>query len=296
MFFSIIIPTYNRSNFIATTVQSVLNQTYPNFEIIVVDDGSTDNTEEALKKIKDKRVNYYKNNNEERAASRNYGISKAKGDYVTFLDSDDILLSHYFQEAEKLIQKENNPEWIHLKYKITDSLGKILWKSAAKTDNKLLNKQLLLGNFLSCIGVFLRNDIALKNRFNPLRELSGSEDHELWLRIASQYQLKTNKSITAVLIDHDDRSVININEKSLIKRQDIYLDLILSNPMLKSFVFGYESKLKSNSYSYVSLHLALTGKHKKVCVIYLIKAIQENYNMIFNKRFFAIMKHLLLTH
>ena len=295
MLFSIIIPTYNRANFILTTIQSVLAQTYANFEVIVVDDGSTDNTESVIKKITDKRVTYYKKENEERAAARNYGISLAKGSYITFLDSDDILLPHYFQEARTLIERENNPEWFHLKYKITNASNKIIWQSSSTNDENL-NKQLLLGNFLSCIGVFLRADITSNFKFNPARELSGSEDHELWLRIASQYPLKTNNSITAALIDHDNRSVVNIDENSLIKRQDIYLDLVLSSPLLKSFVLGYENKLKSNSYSYVSLHLALTGKHKKICLTYLIKAIQENYTMVFNKRFFAIVKHILLTH
>lgn len=294
MLFSIIIPTYNRSNLITSTIQSVLTQTYPHFEIIIVDDASTDDTEEVIKKNTDKRIFYYKKSNEERAAARNYGISKANGEYITFLDSDDVLLPHYFQEAINLIEKEGNPEWFHLKYKITNTLNKVIWKSSSNNEN--LNKQLLLGNFLSCIGVFLRKDIAEKNKFNTNRDLSGSEDHELWLRIGAQYPLKTNNNITAALIDHDERSVINIDGESLIKRQNIYLDLVLSSPLLKSFVSGYENKLKSNSYSYISLHLALTGKHKKVCLTYLSKAIQENFSVIFNKRFFAIVKHLLLTH
>jgi len=295
MLFSIIIPTYNRSDFISSTIQSVLAQTYPHFEIIIVDDGSTDNTEDVVKRVKDKRVSYYKKNNEERAAARNYGTSKAKGDYVTFLDSDDILLPHCFQEANKLIQQESNPEWFHLKYKITNASNKIIWQNLS-IENKHLNKQLLLGNFLSCIGVFLRKDIAEKNKFNETRELSGSEDHELWLRIASQYPLKINNSITAALIDHDDRSVVTIDEVSLIKRQDVFLNLVLLTPILKSFVLGYENKLKSNSYSYVSLHLAITGKHKKASVTYLLKAIQANYLVMISKRFFAIIKHILLTN
>ena len=294
MLFSIVIPTYNRASFIKTTIKSVLAQTYPNFEILIIDDGSTDNTEEVVREIADKRVYYYKKKNEERAAARNFGVSKAKGDYITFLDSDDILLPHYFQEALRLIKKEVNPAWFHLKYKITNASNKIIWQSESTIKDNL-NTLLLAGNFLSCMGVFLKKDIAENNKFNTVRELSGSEDHELWLRIASQYPLAINNSITAALIDHDSRSVVNINENSLIKRQDTFIQLITSNPMLKSFILGNENKLKSNSYSYVSLHLALTGKHKKASIIYLIKAVKENYTMVFNKRFFAIIKHLTFT-
>jgi glycosyltransferase involved in cell wall biosynthesis len=295
MLFSIIIPTYNRSNFIISTIQSVLSQTYPNFEIIVVDDGSIDDTEDVLKKILDRRVSYYKKNNEERAAARNYGISKAKGDYITFLDSDDILLPHYLQEAISLIQKNNIPPWFHLRYKITNNSNVIIWQSES-TKNGNSNKLLLEGNFLSCIGVFLREDIAKENKFNEIRALSGSEDHELWLRIAARYPLKTNNVLTAALIDHIGRSVVNIDKDLIVKRQNIFIELILSNPSLKSFVYDYERQLKSNSYSYVSLHLALSGKHKKVCLTYLIKAIKENYIIVFNRRFLAIIKHLLFTY
>ncbi len=77
-----------------------------------------------------------------------------------------------------------------------------------------------------------------KNKFSTIRELSGSEDHELWLRIASQYSLIINNSVTAALINHDSRSVVNINEDSLIKRQDLFVKMVTSNSALKSFIFG----------------------------------------------------------
>src|SRR5438105_3528298 len=105
--FSIIIPTYNRAAFITSTVQSVLQQTYGNFEVIVVDDGSTDNTEEIISNISHQQLFYFKKDNAERGAARNFGVQKAKGDYITFLDSDDLLMSHHFATAAAYI-KENN--------------------------------------------------------------------------------------------------------------------------------------------------------------------------------------------
>ena len=294
MRFSIIIPTYNRSGFVASAIQSVLFQSYPNFEIIVVDDGSIDNTEQIVGYFTDKRVHYYKKDHQERAAARNFGVLKAKGDYITFLDSDDIIYPHYLSEALLLIEKYNNSEWFHLKYEIKNTSNKTIWRSTLNTDINL-NKELLMGNFLSCIGVFLRKDIAKKNSFNTTLELSGSEDHELWLRMASQYLLKQNNSVAAALIDHNGRSVLKADNESIIRRRNLFLELVLSNPKLKGFISGYENKIKSNSYSYIALHIALTGKHKKVCLIYLMKSLQQNVNMIFNWRFFAIIKHLLLT-
>ena len=104
--FSLIVPTYNRESFIVKTIQSVLSQTYLNFELIIVDDGSTDNTEQVIGKIRDKRIKYYKKKNDERVAARNYyATNKAKDGFVKFFDSDDLLYSKYLEEANLFIKK-----------------------------------------------------------------------------------------------------------------------------------------------------------------------------------------------
>ena len=82
----VIIPTYNRAGWITKTVQSILDQTHSKFEIIVVDDGSTDNTTGVLEAIKDPRVSYFKIINQERGAARNFGRLKSKGDYIVFIE------------------------------------------------------------------------------------------------------------------------------------------------------------------------------------------------------------------
>ena len=88
---TVIIPTYNRANIISKSIESVLNQTYNNIELIIVDDGSTDNTEEVIASIKDDRIKYYKlKKNSGTAIARNYGIEKSTCKYIAFQDSDDI--------------------------------------------------------------------------------------------------------------------------------------------------------------------------------------------------------------
>ena len=89
-FFSIIIPTFNRDKFIKKAINSVLNQTFKSWEIIIVDNNSKDNTEKITTEIKDNRIKFYKiSNNGIIARSRNYGIEKSLGKYLAFLDSDD---------------------------------------------------------------------------------------------------------------------------------------------------------------------------------------------------------------
>ena len=92
-FISVIVPTYNRADLISETIESILNQTYKYFELIIVDDGSTDNTEEVIRKFKDSRIKYIKTDNwGGPARPRNTGIKKTKGEYIAFCDDDDIWL------------------------------------------------------------------------------------------------------------------------------------------------------------------------------------------------------------
>jgi glycosyltransferase involved in cell wall biosynthesis len=107
-FFSIIIPAYNRAHSIKKAIASILNQTFNDFEIIIIDDASIDNTKEVIDGIEDPRINYYRNEtNQERCISRNKGIEIAKGDYICFLDSDDYHLPNHLQTIYDEIEKNN---------------------------------------------------------------------------------------------------------------------------------------------------------------------------------------------
>ena len=101
-FFSVIIPTYNRAHMLERAIKSVLAQTYKNFELIVVDDGSTDETKELLSKYKD--IHYYKIDNSGVSFARNFGVSKSKGKYLCFLDSDDEWLNEKLKAQYQQIE------------------------------------------------------------------------------------------------------------------------------------------------------------------------------------------------
>lgn len=103
---SVIIPTYNRAEFISDAIESVLNQTFEDYEIIIVDDGSTDNTKQIVQSYTSK-VKYYYQEQSGVSSARNYGIKAATGEYIAFLDSDDQFLP---QKLEKQVEVlENNP-------------------------------------------------------------------------------------------------------------------------------------------------------------------------------------------
>ena len=108
-YFSVVIPTYNRAHSIRKAIDSVLNQSFQDFEIIVVDDASPDETEQVVKAISDPRLRYFKNEtNQERCVSRNRGIDLAKGKYICFLDSDDYHLPDHLEKLHVFIQAKKD--------------------------------------------------------------------------------------------------------------------------------------------------------------------------------------------
>lgn len=105
---SIIIPTHNRAHLISRAIQSIIEQTYTNWELIIVDDGSTDNTEEVLQPfLKDPRIDYLKKENSGAAHSRNVGVEKASGEWITFLDSDDEAKVNWLEIINVEMQKQD---------------------------------------------------------------------------------------------------------------------------------------------------------------------------------------------
>jgi glycosyltransferase involved in cell wall biosynthesis len=292
LFFSIIIPTYNRALFIEKTIRSVLNQNYRNFEIIIVDDGSTDNTAEIIKNINSDKIKYFKIENSERGVARNYGIKHSTGDYVTFLDSDDILLPTHFTNASESILKYDRPPFLHLGYEIVNTDNKLLFKiDKLKNDNIYF---LTRGNSLSCNGCFLRADVSRKFMFNEDRNLAGSEDWELWFRVLANYGIKTDNRISSRMYNHESRSVaLSLGqEQKLVLRKELALKYAFKDPKVKERYGKYYNEIDAFGDSYIALHLALLGD-KKRSMRYFIKFVKNYPAAIFTKRFFVIIKCML---
>lgn len=287
--FSIVIPTYNRAHLIEETIKSVLNQEYKNFEVIIVDDGSSDNTEEIIKSYNDNRIYYYKKKNEERSIARNFGLNKAKGDYVYLLDSDDIIYPHHLKTAFDYINNSNKIDVFFLPYEILDiKTGKV--KSLKKINNTI-NDELINGNFLSCHGVFLSKVVARNFKFKE--DLVRGEDYEFWLQIASEYEIKYHNIVTSALIIHNERSVNDTDIHFLIDQKNKFLNFIKNNSSIVKKYGNHFNKIFSHTYSYIALHAAL-AKDKKNGFVYYIKSLQKKPFSFFSRRSMAILKHLFI--
>lgn len=220
--FSVVIPTYNRGHLIERTIKSIVSQDFKDFEVLVVDDGSNDNTAEEVGRFKDSGIQYFHKENAERGAARNYGAEKAKGQYVNFFDSDDLMYPHHLRTAHELIRGIGAPEFIHLGYDFKEENGSLIHRVNNFDDS--IKRMLLYDNRLSCNGVFLRKDIASKFPFEENRILASSEDWELWIRLSSRFTLHFSNVITSSVINHDQRSLRTIAPEKIVARDLLLIE------------------------------------------------------------------------
>src|SRR5687767_12419513 len=291
-FISVIIHCYNRAEMIAKTIQSLQQKDYNNYKIIVIDDGSTDNTEQVINEIADARTTYFKKLNGERAAARNYGARLAKGSYLNFFDSDDIALPNHLSEAAKLISEKNGPEWFHLGYKWADGEGNV-FKVEDHFSSEFLNDTIADGNHLSCNGVFVRKDIFLQHLFNEDRALSASEDYELWLRLAARYPLHYTNIVTSVIVDHKAISDRKTNDKDLIRRLKLLLHYLQQDKVVMKHYENHFHKIRMDSHSYIALYLAEQPPYKLKSIYYMLVAMGDSFTYAKNRRFYATIKKIL---
>lgn len=290
--FSVIVPTFNREKYIIGTLISVIGQTYKNFEIIVVDDGSTDGTASVVQGISDPRIRYYSKPNQERGAARNFGVSKASGDYVTFLDSDDLLKPNHLAEAYRFIVNQPEAVVFHLGYDVVNIDGKL--KTPWKPLPDPVNHKLVEGNFLSCLGVFIHKAVFNSYGFNTDRRLAGSEDYELWLRLAAIYPIRTVPVSTALLVDHNDRSVLRIEIRNFRNRMEVFGHSVKNDERVREFYGARLAVLWAFMSVYAALHLAMSG-HKSESLSSLLSAVKYRPQVILSYRFWVATSKLLLN-
>ncbi|MBP9151283.1 MAG: glycosyltransferase family 2 protein [Flavobacteriales bacterium] len=218
-FFSVIIPTYNRAGSIGEAIQSIRSQTFTDFEVIVVDDGSIDGTKEIVSKIaeEDTRIHYIHQHNQERSAARNNGIAIAKGTYICFLDSDDIYKPYHLAAFHSSIMAQANPIRMYLNY----TLGEVPF--VPETDEPL---ELILKTAICSQQVCLHREILQKHQFNI--NLRIGEDQELWIRIVDDYPLTKTNQQTVVIRDLGDRTV------TLLKTQTYIDNLRLKKKLIQN--------------------------------------------------------------
>jgi glycosyltransferase involved in cell wall biosynthesis len=186
---SVIIPTFNRGDFLLRALNSVFSQTYKNIEVIVVDDGSTDNTASLLQSyISENKIIYIKQDNLGVSAARNTGVKKSHGNLITFLDSDDEWVPHKLQSQLDFLSKK--PE---IQIVFTEEI----WIRKEKRVNQKMAHRKLGGHiFKNCVDQCLiapSSVMLTKKLFDEMKGFDENylvcEDYDLWLKISSLYEI-----------------------------------------------------------------------------------------------------------
>jgi glycosyltransferase involved in cell wall biosynthesis len=292
--FSVIIPTYNRASFIEATLGSVFSQTYPHYEVIVVDDSSIDNTDEVIEPYrKAGRVRYFKNEqNRERAHSRNVGLEAATGDFATLLDSDDFMYPSNLADAAAYARANPEIKCFHNLYEFVDANRKFLRQfPLAPLKNQI--KAIAMGNFMACVGDFMHRDIYKSYKFDTFLPLSGSEDWDFWLRVLADYKVGRIEKVNSGVLQHDGRSVNNQNIDTMRIGLEYVCDKIAGDPHLAEVYRPYLTRIRSNSYLYLAI-LANGSGLFDVARHYLREAATQDPGQLVNPRFWRVVRRAWL--
>jgi glycosyltransferase involved in cell wall biosynthesis len=292
MRFSLIIPTYNRAGLVFKTVESALRQTFRDFEIIIVDDGSTDDTEARFKEFSHPQLTYVRKANAERGAARNFGARLAQGEYLSFFDSDDLMDAEHLAEADRCVEAFARPEVFAVGFRIEDGKGMVKHRIRDLPDP--LNGTLLRSNVLGCNPVFVRKDIFAKHPFGEERALAGSEDWLLWLQLCARYPFRFWNTATCALVDHGGRSVYHFKEASLQGRTRAMCAGLEADAVFMKRYGGHLGRIRAFRHVYTGLHLALSG-HVWLPLVYLGRASLTDPRSLARRATLGTLKHVLLN-
>ena len=206
-FFSIIIPTFNRAHVISKTISSVINQSFIDWELIVVDDGSQDNTKEVIYNYmqSDSRIKYVYQKNQERSVARNNGIDNSRGKYICFLDSDDEYMEHHLQTFHDEILSTGNPIGMFF-------TSLVIYNNGVDINHPIpkLMEEGSVFDYLFKSGIYPCRVCIEKSIFETFRfrlDCIIVEDTILWLEIASKYPIYQILKKTVNYFQHEENSV-----------------------------------------------------------------------------------------
>jgi teichuronic acid biosynthesis glycosyltransferase TuaG len=278
---SIVLPTYNSDSYISETISSVINQSYTNWELIVVNDGSTDTTDSIINSLvaTENRIKYISKTNSGVSNSRNAGIAIAKGSFIAFLDADDVWKTDNLLEKINLLNT-NNCDVVYSKCELIDENSTKIGKEYGGSDYPSLNDILLLkGNYITAPSgvIFKKPVIDQIGGFDP--NLSNNADQDIWIRaLLANFRISYLSKVLWQYRVHTHNMSSNIK---LLESDSIYMfDKTFKNNIHLTSTF------KRKCYSKLYLMLAgswwKNGYNKKRGMYFISKAFITSPLSIFN--------------
>ena len=249
---SVIMPAYNTAHYISTAIESLIDQTYSNWELIIIDDGSVDDTSKIVNEWlgKDRRIQYFRQENSKQGKARNLGISKSQGFYLAFLDADDIWLPEKLEIQIREIKKKNVDLVFSNSYVFKDNKLNDILESMNIPGNVFYDRH-SIGMFLEVNRIPILTVLAKKQKrvnvggFSEKLDIQNVEDYHLWLKmLMSDCEFYSLNYILAKYRIHNNSATAD-DKLALDKIPNAFFDLIQLYPTYKKQI-QFELKLKFN--------------------------------------------------
>lgn len=260
--FSVIIPLYNKEQSIVKTIQSVLAQTFQEFEIVVVNDGSTDNSIERVKEFDDPRIRVINKPNGGVSSARNRGIKEASFDWIALLDGDDLWESEHLSTLKKMIELYPNDKVFTTSFKRSNQIVQTSLIENIEVIEDYFDK-VIIEPITCSISICVNSDVFNRVGLFDIN-LNRGEDLDVWARIGREYRyIRTNKVTSIYNIDAENRSNLSFD----IKKSRLY-NYDFSSATTTSEVKYYKAQLISSMRSFIKrgrfrLLREMKRKHKK---------------------------------
>lgn len=236
--FSIIIPVYNRADKLKRTLEAIVQQSYGNWEAIVVDDGSDDCASEfVVNSFNDDRIKYIRKDNEERSIARNVGVRMAVGRYVMPLDSDDLIAPWHLLAVHEAIIDVGEVELFHTTYVIIEQesgVSRTCSLSARNASDVLAT--MMRENCLAIGAGFIRRDVALSLSFPESRHAIHGEDWLFYIRLIVRYGINIVESNSFTYLVHNKSSIKNIDADKFERSYNIILEILKDDEIVRQKV------------------------------------------------------------
>ena len=287
MRFSVIIPAYNAEKTINRAVSSVLTQTFEDFELIIVDDGSNDNTEAYINIFQDKRIKYYRQKNNGVSFARNKGIEESIAEYICFLDADDEWKKDHLEVLSEMIENYKDCGIYVTGHEIRLLNGKTKNRFTEITKNinegihqdgyEILNKY---GYFIHTNSVCCKREVFDKVGKFALGIKNG-EDDDMWFRIFAYYPLAISKKITTIY-DRENSSATNIRPTNIESKFYTRLNtLLLSSKVPQNRKNSLMIWAERNKLSRARKHIILGNKKEAIKLIKTVSLKKVNKKKYF---------------
>lgn len=270
---SVIIPLYNKKDFILDTIKSVFNQTFNDYELIVVNDGSTDGSEKLVESLKDDRIRLFTKKNEGVSKARNYGVQKSNYDYVTFLDADDLWNDFFLETVWDLKTKYPGAKIFSTNFTIQEGDGKERLASNNISEGYIKDYfKYSLSNYMIHSSSVMISKQAFINSGGFDSRLTRGEDLQLWAKIVKENTYAYSpKSCSSYVIRVNNSSLLHVPKPNKSFAYHINLD-------------DCNSKYEYNYYRKIIVRKMFSYLLKSGRVDYFFKLlIKYNFKLIFTK-------------